>query len=185
VRNNLVDADVAEVVVDAPSDRQGPQGMSDEFRLGPDHLADMRAVLADVKKRFPDDRVFLVGTSRGTISAAALAAKLGGEVQGAILTSTVTQRDRDGQALSTFNFASIKLPVLLVHHRDDGCKPSAYWAVERLAKSWPLISVSGGDPPQSGPCDPQSPHGFFGRDAAVAKAMKDWMMGREFPREIQ
>jgi len=29
------------------------------------------------------------------------------------------------------------------------------------------------------------PHGFFGRDAAVAKAMKDWMMGREFPREIQ
>jgi hypothetical protein len=185
VRNNLVDADVAEVVVDTPSDKQGPQGMSDEFRLGPDHLADVRAVLADVEKRFPDARVFLVGTSRGTISGAALAAKLGGEVQGAILTSTVTQRDRDGPALSTFNFASIRLPVLLVHHRDDGCKPSAYWAVERLAKSWPLISVSGGDPPQSGPCDPQSPHGFFGRDAAVAKAMKDWMMGREFPREIQ
>lgn len=184
VRNDLVNADVAEVVVDAPSDKL-PRGMSDDFRLGPDHLIDIRAVTADVKKRFPDAKVFLMGTSRGTVSAAALAAKLGDEVQGTILTSTVTQRDREGQALSTFGFASIKVPVLLVHHRDDGCKTSPYWGVERLAKSWPLVSVSGGAPPQSGQCDPQSPHGYFGQDAAVAKAMKDWMFGREFPREIK
>jgi pimeloyl-ACP methyl ester carboxylesterase len=117
VRNDLVDADFAEVLVDAPSDKQSSMGMSDDFRLGPDHLTDIRAVLTDLKKRFPDARVFLVGTSRGTISAAALAAKLGVDVQGTILTSTITQRDRDGQALSTFNFASIKVPVLLVHHR--------------------------------------------------------------------
>jgi serine aminopeptidase S33 family len=184
VRNDLVDADFAEVVVDAPSDKL-PQGLSDDFRLGQEHLADIRAVLADVKKRFSDAKVFLVGTSRGTISAAALAAKLEGEVQGTILTSTVTQRDRDGPGLSTFNFASIKIPVLLVHHRDDGCKMSPYWAVERLSKTWTLVSVSGGDPPQSGPCDPQSPHGYFGKDAPVAKAMKDWMFGREFSRDIK
>ena len=183
VRNDLVDADLAEVVVDAPSDRL-PQGMSDEFRLGEDHLTDIRAVLADVRKRFPDARIFLIGTSRGTISAAALAAKLSGEVQGAILTSTVTQRDREGQALSAFNFASIKVPVLLVHHREDGCKTSPYWGVERLAKSFPLVSVTGGDSPQSGPCDPQSQHGFFGKDAAVAQAVRNWMLGRDFPREI-
>lgn len=184
VRNGLVEADVAEVIVDAPSDKPGPQGMSDDFRLGPDHLADIRAVLADVKKRFPEAKVFLLGTSRGTISGAALAAKLGNEVQGAILTSTVTQRDRDEPGLSSFSFASIKVPVLLIHHRDDGCKMSPYWGVERLAKSFPLVSVSGGDPPQSGPCDAQSPHGFFGRDAPVAKAMKDWMFGREFAHDI-
>jgi len=53
-----------------------------------------------------------------------------------------------------------------------------------LAKSFPLISVSGGDPPQSGPCDSQAVHGFFGKVAAVAKATKDWMFGRDFPREI-
>lgn len=183
VRNDLVDLDFAEVLVEAPSDKL-PKGMSDEFRLGSDHLADIRALLADVKKRFPDAKLFLMGTSRGTVSVAALAAKLE-DVQGAILTSTVTQRDRDGPALSTFNFASIKVPVLLVHHRDDGCKPCPYWAVERLAKSWPLVSVSGGDPPQSGPCDPQSAHGYWGKDASVAKAMKAWMLGQEFPREIQ
>lgn len=183
VRNDLVDADFAEVVVDAPSDKL-PQGMSDEFRLGPDHLTDIRAVLADVKKRFPDAKVFLVGTSRGTISAAALGAKLGDSLQGTILTTTVTNRDKQGSGLSTFNFASIKIPVLLVHHHDDGCPMSPYYNAERLSKSFPLVSVSGGDPPQSGPCDPQSPHGYFGRDAPVAQAMKNWMLGREFTREI-
>ncbi len=184
VRNDLVDADFAEVVVDAPSDKL-PQGMSDGFRLGPDHLKDIRAVLADVKKRFPDAKVFLMGTSRGTISAAALGAKLGDAVQGTILTTTVTNRDKQGSGLSTFNFASIGIPVLLVHHRDDGCPMSPYYNAERLSKSFPLISVSGGDPPQSGPCDPQSPHGYFGKDAPVAQAMKSWMLGREFPREIR
>ncbi len=101
------------------------------------------------------------------------------------IASTITQRDRDGPALSTFNFASIKVPVLLVHHRDDGCKPCPCWAVERLANSSPLVSVSGGDPPQSGPCDPQSAHGFFGRDAPVVRAMKDWTLGRELARDIR
>jgi len=184
VRNNLVDADVAEVVVDAPSDKQGPMGMSDDFRLGPEHLTDLRAVLTDVKKRFPDARIFLAGHSRGTVSAAALAAKLGDAVQGVVLLSTATNRDRQGQALSTFNFASIKIPVLLVHHRDDGCPTNPYYNAERLSRSFPLVTVKGGDPPESGPCDSQSAHGYFGKDAAVAEAMKAWMLGREFAREV-
>jgi hypothetical protein len=185
IRNDLVDADFAEVVVDAPSDNQGPLGMSDEFRLGPDHLTDIRAVLADIKKRFPDARIYLVGHSRGTVSAAALAAKLGNAVQGVILMSTITNRDKHGPALSTFNFASIKIPVLLVHHRNDGCAPNPYYNAERLSKSFPLISVSGGDPPQSGPCDSQAAHGYWGKDAPVAQAMKNWMLGRDFVREIK
>jgi hypothetical protein len=62
---------------------------------------------------------------------------------------------------------------------------SPYYNAEHLGKSFPLVTVSGGDPPQSGPCDPQSAHGFWGRDAPVAGAMKAWMLGQEFPREIQ
>ena len=184
-RSDLVDVDVVEVVVDAPSDKQGSLGMSDEFRLGPDHLTDIRAVLADVRKRFPDARIYLVGHSRGTVSAAALAAKLGDAVRGVVLMSTATNRDKHGPALSTFNFASIKVPVLLVHHRDDGCTTNPYYNAERLSKSFPLISVSGGDPPQSGPCDSQAAHGYWGRDAPVALAIKNWMLGREFAREIK
>ncbi len=98
---------------------------------------------------------------------------------------TVTNRDKHGPGLSTFNFSSIKIAALLVHHRDDGCPMSPYSNAERLSKTFPLVSVSGGDPAQSGPCDPQSPHGFFGKDAPVAQAMKNWMLGREFAREIR
>jgi Serine aminopeptidase, S33 len=184
VREQLVDADIADAIVDSPSDKL-PQGMDDRFRLGPDHLADIKALIADLKKRFPDARVYLIGTSRGTISAASLGAKLGDSVQGVILSSTVTNHDKMGEALATFDFATIKVPVLFVHHREDGCFTSPYRNVERIAKSGALVSVSGGDPPQSGPCDPMSPHGYFGRDAPVVLAMKNWMLGRNFARDIQ
>ena len=184
IRDQLVDADVADVIVDSPSDKL-PQGMSDDFRLGSDHLADMRALLADVKKRFPSAKIYLIGTSRGTISAAALAAKLGDSVQGVVLSSTVTNRDKVGEALSRFDFSTIKVPLLFVHHRDDGCATSPYGNVERLSKTYPLISVSGGNPPQTGPCDPLAPHGYFGREAPVVQAIRNWMLGREFARDIQ
>jgi hypothetical protein len=183
IRERLVDGDIADAIVDAPSD-QLPQGMQDRFRLGPDHLADTRALIDDLKRRFPGARIYLVGTSRGTISAAALGAKLGDSIQGIVLSSTVTNHDKMGEALSTFDFGTIKVPVLFVHHRDDGCFTSPYRNVERISKGAPLISVSGGDPPQSGPCDPMSPHGYFGRDAPVTQAIKNWMLGREFARDI-
>jgi hypothetical protein len=93
-------------------------------------------------------------------------------------------RDKQGPALSTFDFAAIKIPLLFVHHRDDGCVPNPYRNVERLSKNHPLITVSGGDPPQSGPCDSASPHGFFGLDAAVVQEMKNWLLGRDFSRDI-
>ncbi len=183
IRERLVDADIADAIVDAPSD-QLPQGMQDSFRLGPDHLTDIRALINDLKARFPGARIYLVGTSRGTISAASLAAKLGDSIQGIVLSSTVTNHDKMGEALSTFDFGTIKVPVLFVHHRDDGCFTSPYRNVERISKGAPLVSVSGGDPPQSGPCDPMSPHGYFGRDAPVAQAIRNWMLGRDFARDI-
>jgi predicted esterase len=183
IRDQLTDADVADVIVDSPSD-QLPQGMSDAFRLSGDHAADIGALIGDLKRRFPDAKVFLLGTSRGTISAAALGARLSGSVQGVVLTSTVTNADRTGKALSTFDFDSIKVPVLLVHHRDDGCRTSPYSGAQRLAKKFPLISVAGGDPPQSDPCEAMSQHGYLGREAPTAQAIKNWILGRDFAREI-
>lgn len=184
IRDELVDADIAEAIVDAPSDKL-PQGMDDAFRLGPEHLADIRALIVDLKQRYPDAKIYLVGTSRGTISAAALAAKLGDSVQGVVLSSTLSNRDKVGEGLSRFDYSTIKVPVLFVHHRDDGCSSSPYQNVERMSKSYPLISVSGGNAPQTGPCDPLAPHGYFGREEPVVQAIRNWMLGREFARDIQ
>jgi predicted esterase len=184
IRDRMTDADVADVIVDSPSD-QLPGGMSDRFRLGQYHATDIRALVEDLKQRFPGGKIFLLGTSRGTISAAALGASLGDAVQGVVLSSTVTNADRTGTALSAFDFSSIKVPVLLVHHHDDGCRSSPYSGAERLAKKFPLVSVSGGDPPQSEPCEAMSQHGYLGREAPTTEAIRNWMLGHEFAREIK
>jgi len=136
IKDQMTDADIAAVIVDSPSD-QLPGGMSDTFRLGQDHATDIRALIRDLKQRFPGAKIFLLGTSRGTISAAALGASLGDVAQGVVLTSAVTNTDRTGSALSGFDFSSIKVPVLLVHHRNDGCQTSPYSGAERLSKKFP------------------------------------------------
>jgi pimeloyl-ACP methyl ester carboxylesterase len=183
IRNELADNGLADAILDAPSDRL-PDGMSDDFRLGRDHLTDVRAVIADIKARFPQARIFLLGTSRGSISVASLARDLGNDIDGAILSSTVTQPDRMGEGLSRFDFSRIKVPLLVVHHKDDGCRSSPYDAARSLGRDHPLVSVSGGSPPQTGPCEPLSPHGFFGRESDVAGAMRNWMLGRRVAREL-
>ena len=101
IREQLVDTDIAEAIVDAPSDKL-PQGMDDAFRLGPEHLADIRALVVDLKRRYPDAKLYLVGTSRGTISAAALAAKLGDSVQGVALSSSVTNSNKAGEGFYSY-----------------------------------------------------------------------------------
>jgi len=63
--------------------------MSDEFRFSEEHSNDIAAVVADLKTRLPDLPLFLVGTSRGTVSAASLAVKLSQQVAGVVLTSTM------------------------------------------------------------------------------------------------
>ena len=183
VRAQFADGEFVDAIVDSPSDAP-PDGMSDTFRMGSNHATDIRSVLRDLKTRFPNAKIFLVGTSRGTISAAALGVGLGDVIQGVVLSSTITYPDRMGAGLSSFDFSTIKVPVLLVHHRDDRCRPSPYAGVERLAKQFPLVSVSGGDPPQTDSCEPLSPHGYFGREIPTTQAIKDWMLGRPFARDV-
>ena len=59
--------------------------MDDWFRLGDKHASDIAAVVAELKKRFDNVPVFLVGTSRGTISAANGARAPGNNIAGVVL----------------------------------------------------------------------------------------------------
>lgn len=182
-RQLFVDRGVAVAVMDAPSDQGG--GMDDAFRLGAEHARDVRRVVADLKRRFPGVPVFLVGTSRGTISAASAGRALGKEAAGVVLTSTVFYGNRRfGSGLSGFDFQTIGSPVLLVHHVDDGCRVTPYRDARNLASRYPLISVRGGDPPRSGPCEPFSEHGFLGREAPTVDAIANWMLKKHYPSEI-
>ncbi len=180
-RKLFVEQGIATAVIDVPSD---VGAMTDGFRSGARHARDVASIVADLKKRFAGVRVFLVGTSRGTVSAAHAGATLGAQVAGVALTSSVFKSSRGGAGLLGFDYASIRVAVLLVHHVDDGCPVTPYWEAKRLASSYPLVSVNGGDPARSEPCEAFSAHGYLGVEAPTVAAMSRWMLGLEFPRTI-
>ncbi len=151
-RKLFLEQGVATAVIDVPSD---VGSMSDAFRSSARHARDVASVIADLKKRHAGVRVFLVGTSRGTVSAAHAGTALGAEVVGVALTSSVFKASRGGAGLSGFPYASIASPLLLVHHVEDACPVTPYWEAKALSNKYPLISVSGGDPARSDPCCPR------------------------------
>jgi Serine aminopeptidase, S33 len=189
-RGDFVKRGVVAAILDAPSDYQTGWGMGDEFRLGADHFTDVSAVIADLAKRFPGLPLFLIGTSRGTISAAALGARFGSGLSGVVLTSTMfraagARSNEPGPGLSRFDFATIKVPVLFVHHVADQCGLTPYGDATRLADKYPLISVFGGRAPESGPCDPFSAHGYFGKESETVEQIVNWVLKKPFLKEVR
>ncbi len=186
VRSRMMFAggDVAVAVVDAPSDES--RGMDDRFRLGDNHARDIAAVVADLKKRYDSIPVFLVGTSRGSISAAATGAALGKSVDGVVLTSTVYLAARGGPGLSGFDFARISAPVLIVHHAEDSCSVTPMREARKTAESrnYPLISVSGGKPATSDACEAFSAHGYLGKEPETVEAIVNWMLKKPYRSNI-
>lgn len=90
------------------------------YRISNDHVGELARVISYARQRFGKP-VWLVGTSRGTVSATAAAIALGEtEVQGVVLASSVTS-SKPG-AISSQHIASIKMPVLVVHHKNDACR---------------------------------------------------------------
>jgi hypothetical protein len=183
-RGEFIAQGVLPVILDNPTDQQAGDGMSDHFRESAEHETDLRAVIADVKRRYPGLPVFLVTTSRSTLSAAYQARVLGGELAGAVLSSSLFYRGRQPM-LATFDFSNAKTPLLFVHHRDDACNSTPYREAEALAARFPLVSVSGGKAPESGPCEPLAPHGYYGKERETVAAIAAWMLGKPFAREIQ
>ena len=88
----------AVAVVDAPSDRKERKGMRGGFRNSAEHVTDIDAVTAHLKKtvRVP---VWLIGTSRGTESAAYVAIHAKEKIAGVVLTSSMTE-DNSAEQLS-------------------------------------------------------------------------------------
>ncbi len=181
-RKMFVDGGGGAAVMDTPSDR--PQGMDDWFRLGDKHAGDTAAVVAELKKRFDNTPVFLVGTSRGTISAAATGRALGDGIAGVILTSTLFLAARSGPGLSGFDFTTIKSPVLFVHNIDNGCRFTPYSSAKALAERFPLITVHGGDPPRSDACEALSYHGYLGKERETVEAIVNWMLKKPYRGNI-
>lgn len=172
------------VAVDAPSDQS--YGMSDAFRTSKKHAKDIQKIIAYLKEKHRVNSLYLVGTSRGTISAAYLASVIDdSSLAGVILTAVYPPAD-----LGNIDLTEIDDPVLIVHHVFDDCRVTPYLgAMElkaRLTESpmVNLVGVTGVIPPASGPCDALSNHGFYGMDKPVVKVITDWLSGKPIPEKI-
>ena len=185
-RRDFIRNGVLPVILDNPSDQQRGEGMSDAFRASAQHVADVRAVLAEMNKRHPGLPVFVVGTSRSTLSAAYLGGALHGEIAGVVLTSSLFYRDQRARfpELAGYDWSKVKVPMLFVHHADDSCGATPYHEAQRVGRRFPLVTVKGGKTAESPPCEPFAQHGFYGKEAETVDAIAAWMLGRPFPKDI-
>jgi predicted alpha/beta-hydrolase family hydrolase len=166
-------------VVDTPSDH--PAGL-DGFRTSAAHAADVYAVIAALRAEAAVP-VWLVGTSMGTVSAANAAARLSaGGADGLVLTSTVTREGRERpESVGDVRLKDIRVPTLVVHHRNDACRATPYGDTTGLMRDLratprhELLTFDGGAAPQSAPCEARSAHGYLGLDDEVVAAIAKWI----------
>lgn len=187
----LVDQGFISAAVDVPSDQAS--GMTNRFRISKEHLEDIVKVVDFLSAKWSGP-IFIIGISRGTLSAAHVGVSLKHpRIQGIVLASTLTGRiPSPGNDVSLFDMPleRITLPVLMVHHRNDGCLNANFTEALRLPKRMTgspkttFLEVLGGDPPQSEPCLLFSAHGFLGKEREVTTAVVDWAMGKQVPDRI-
>jgi alpha-beta hydrolase superfamily lysophospholipase len=176
-------------VVDAPSDHS--TGLIQNFRTGADHATDVAAVMADLRRRAPGVPLWLIGTSRGSISAANAAARLHGAAgpDGVVLTSSVTRpgglRAPSRDTVLDVDLFAIRVPVLIVNHRQDACEFAAPADAPRIlaglvnAPRKEMMLVEGGGPPHGDPCEPFGWHGYPGLEGHVVNVIADWILAKK------
>lgn len=167
------------VLVDVPSDVSSQSANS--YRTSAEQAQDAAMVMDYIRRQWHVP-VALVGTSRGTISAANTAARLErGNADALVLTSTVTQNNK--KASGTIHDAAlgrIAMPVLIFHNEQDACKVSPYsgvQALQRALKSAPrkdIISLSHGDATGDA-CQGMSAHGYLGVEGQVVSTIAGWL----------
>ena len=149
-------------------------------RISDAHLTDVRKVI-DYLKTQSSAPLWIVGTSRGTISAAATVIHLqDAAIAGLVLTSTVDSAKTAG-SVPAQDLAAIRVPVLLLHHRQDSCaicRPSDLPQIlDKLTRA-PVkkeMMVSGGANPTGDGCSPMNWHGFIGMEAQAVDIISDWI----------
>ena len=188
-------AGFATALVDARSDHPGEDGLAG-FRASATHAQDLGRIIADVRRR-THAQVWLIGTSRGAISAANAASRLNGPAapDGLVLTSPVTSGNPTGskpwvaQTVFDLPLESIRMPVLVIGHAQDKCLRSPATQNERITARTEgvreqLVMVDGG-PGRAGlsvveACEGRSPHGFLEQEAEVAAGIARFIGGARY-----
>ena len=182
-------------LVDAPSDYPGEDGLAG-YRQAAGHAEDLGKVIADLRSRIKGP-VWVVGTSRGSISAVNAAVRLSGPSapDGVVLTSALmvgsASKPRPWLSQTVFDpsLENIKVPVLVVGHDADKCLRSPARLMERITARTrgareQIVTISGG-PGYDGAvsieaCVGRSPHGFVEQEAEVAAGIARFVRGGSY-----
>lgn len=170
------------IVVDAPSDRQSAPYLSG-FRQTPEHVMDIKAVIAWAREQAKIP-VWLVGTSRGTQSAAFVATELDGQdsPDGLVLTSTILT-DNKGRPVPDMPLEKLRIPVLVVHHEQDACSHCEFQEAPKLmeklsnAPRKQLLPYTGGEN-RGDACEAKAYHGFNGLENEVVRQVASWIYAK-------
>jgi pimeloyl-ACP methyl ester carboxylesterase len=165
-------------MVSRPSDIKD---LDSRERTSEAHMDDLRVVARQLKSMSPAP-LWLVGTSRGTISAAAFAIseKSRGLVDGIVLTSSVTSFRTPG-AVPTQDLEKITVPVLVMHHEKDACSVCRPYETSYIMKKLTgapfrkLVMVNGGEGAVGDPCEPDHWHGYIGMEKDAVAIIANWI----------
>ena len=166
------------IIVGKPEDKKE---LDYNYRISEEHISDIKSILQEAHKLSNSLPVYIIGTSRGTISATAATINIPDLIQGMILTSSIVNYKKTG-AVPNQKLESIHVPLLVVHHSNDQCSqcnPSQVNSIIDSAKNSPikqLIMVEGGENLASGdPCEALHNHGFIGIEEQTVKIITDWI----------
>jgi pimeloyl-ACP methyl ester carboxylesterase len=170
------------VMVGRPSD--GIDLALGYVRTGDKHGADTQAILKTIQRKSPVP-IWVVGTSMGTISAAAAAIRDTEQlIAGVVLTSSILAYKIPG-AVPTQKLSMIRVPTLVVHHANDACWACPPSDAKRLADALgnapvkKVMLLSGGSGASGDPCEPLHNHGYVGMQREVVDLISNWIIHPE------
>lgn len=157
----------------------GP-GLNFGDRIDEGHITDIRKVLEFAKKQSAVP-VWLVGSSRGTISATAAAIAIREPpIAGLVLTSSVVDYSKAG-AVPKQDLAAIRVPVLVYHHAKDACVSSPPNSVPLIIEGLvnapvkKLVMVTRGTNASGDACKGRDWHAFADMEKEAIDEISAWI----------
>jgi pimeloyl-ACP methyl ester carboxylesterase len=175
-RAAYVKSGYAVFVPDIANDLKGTRG----YRFDPPFAQDVAAVVAAARQVAPP--VAIIGTSRGALSVVSVFAKQSSVLpDAAVISSGALMGTENAQGVG--DLGRIKVPVLLLRHRQDSCRVTPPGDADRFkplltgAPKVDIVTLDGGGPASTtaDPCGASHFHGFYGIDDQAVAATVQWL----------
>jgi len=172
------------VIIPDALDQENMRGL----RSSPEYAAVVDALVQFARTQIsagPDPRrgrVFLLGTSQGSIAAMNGAAHARpGQLAGVVLTESVSRLGGSHETVFDADPADVHIPALVVANHDDACDVAPPSDAPKIARSLTnspdvrVLYVSGGTSRSRKACGSLTPHGYYGIEQQVVTQIADWM----------